>query len=81
MSLMGQLVPRSLNGTFTLGSNCRGAGSYRDPSDPSGKRRIGFVFTVVNDGDQLFLQGSDPGAAIFGVAQRVQSDDAEREHR
>ena len=86
MSLMGGFIDRPIeNGTFTVGGNCRGYGSYKtvDPTDSSRSRRITihYVFTVVNDGDTLFLQGSDPGAAIFGVAQRVQSDDAEKEHQ
>ncbi|MEQ1909758.1 MAG: hypothetical protein ABMA15_13100 [Vicinamibacterales bacterium] len=72
MSLMGQMVPRRLAGTFTLGRNCRGTGTYLD----SLGNHVSFVFTAVNDGDTLFLQGSAlPGVdsgAIFGVAQRVQ---------
>jgi len=67
LNLMGQYFPRTLQGTFTVGSDCRGTGSYAD----SLGNEISFVFTAVNDGDTLFLQGSDPGAAISGVAQRA----------
>ena len=67
LNLMGQYFPRDLQGTFTLASTCRGTGVYTD----SLGNVIHFVLTAVNDGDTLFLQGSDPGAAISGVAQRV----------
>lgn len=85
MSLMGGFIDRPIEkGTFTVGGNCRGYGSYKtiDPTDSSRTKRItiNYVFTVVNDGDTLFLQGSDPDTAIFGVAQRVQSSNAEKEH-
>jgi len=67
LNLIGQYFPRTVQGTFTVGTDCRGTGSYAD----SLGNEISFVFTAVNDGDTLFLQGSDPGAAISGVAQRV----------
>lgn len=77
MSLMGGFIDRPIeHGIFTVGDNCRGYGSYKtiDPTDSSRRKRITihYVFTVVNEGDTLFLQGSDPDTAIFGVAQRVQ---------
>jgi len=68
LSFMGQYAPRALQGTFKLESNCRGSASYTD----SLGNHINYVFTVVNDGDTLFLQGADSGTAISGVAQRVQ---------
>jgi hypothetical protein len=58
---------REFTGTFSVGSNCRGTGSFTDATN----RKINYVFTAVNDGDMLFLQGDDPGDAIWGVAQRV----------
>ena len=66
-NVMGQYLPRDLQGTFVVNANCRGAGGYTD----SLGNNISYVFTVVNDGDTLFLQGADAGAAVSGVAQRV----------
>jgi hypothetical protein len=67
LNLMGQYFPRMLQGVFEVGSNCRGTGSYRD----SLGNQINYVFTVVNGGDTLFLQGADAGTVVSGVAQRV----------
>src|SRR5262249_37348916 len=55
LNLMGQYFPRTLQGVFQVGSNCRGTGSYRD----SLGNKINYVFTVVNGGDTLFLRGAD----------------------
>lgn len=66
-NVMGQYLPRTFNGTFTIDSNCRGAGFYID----SLGREVNYVFTAVNDGDRLYIQSNDRGAAISGVAQRV----------
>ena len=66
-SFMGQYASRSFQGVFKLESNCRGTASYSD----SLGNRINYVFTVVNDGDTIFLQGADPGTAISGIAQRL----------
>jgi hypothetical protein len=67
LNLMGTYYPRNLQGNFKVDSNCRGAGSYID----SLGNQVNYVFTVVNGGDTLFLQGADTGTAISGVAQRV----------
>jgi hypothetical protein len=66
-SFMGHYASRAFQGTFKLESNCRGTASYAD----SLGNRINYVFTVVNDGATIFLQGADPGTAISGIAQRV----------
>jgi hypothetical protein len=66
-SFMGQYSPRALEGTFNIGSNCRGAGSYTD----SLGNQINYVFTAVDGGETLYLQGSDPGVAVSGVARRI----------
>ena len=52
LNLIGQYFPRTVQGTFTVGSDCRGTGSYAD----SLGNEISFVFTVVNDGDTLFCR-------------------------
>lgn len=64
---MGQYLPRVNNGTYTLGSNCRGKGFYTDNFG----NQINYVFTAVDGGDTLFLQGTDPGVAVSGVARRI----------
>jgi len=67
VNVMGGYVPRTFSGTFSVGSNCRGTGTYTD----SLGQTIHYVFTAVNGGDMLFLQGADAGDALWGVAQRV----------
>lgn len=64
---MGQYLARVNNGTYTLNSNCRGTGFYTDNLG----NRVNYVFTVVDGGDTLYLQGNDPGIAAQGVARRI----------
>ena len=66
-SFMGQYAARTLQGTYKVESNCRGTGSYTD----SLGNKVNYVFTVVDGGKTSFLQGSDPGAAISGVSERI----------
>ena len=68
LNLMGQNVPRINQGTFKLGSNCRGTGFYTDNLG----NRINYVFTAVDGGDTLFFQSNDSGVAISGVARRIE---------
>ncbi len=67
LNLMGQHAPRTLQGTFTVGGNCRGTGAQTD----SLGNAINYVFVVVNGGETIYLQSTDPGVAISGVAQRL----------
>ncbi len=68
MNVMGQqYVPRVNTGTYTLGSNCRGKGFYTDNLG----NQINYVFTVVDGGDKMYIQGNEPGVAVSGVAQRI----------
>lgn len=64
---MGQYLPRLNNGTYTLGSNCRGKGFYTD----SLGNQINYVFTAVDGGDTIFVQGNEPGVAVSGVLRRI----------
>lgn len=66
-SFMGQITPRTIQGTFKIGSNCRGTGSYTD----SLGAKINYVFTAVDGGETLYLQGTDPGVAVSGVGRRI----------
>ncbi|MEP7343478.1 MAG: hypothetical protein ABI977_37510 [Acidobacteriota bacterium] len=66
-NFMGQYLPRTNQGTYKIGSNCRGTGSYTD----SLGNKINYVFTAVDGGETLYLQGSDPGVAVSGVARRI----------
>lgn len=66
-SLMGQFAPRTIQGTFNIRSNCRGTGFYTD----SLGNKINYVFTAVDGGETLYLQGSDPGVAVSGVGRRI----------
>lgn len=64
---MGQYLPRVNNGTYTLNSNCRGAGFYTDNLG----NRVNYVFAAVDGGDTLYIQGNEPGIAATGVARRI----------
>ncbi|MBS1789610.1 MAG: hypothetical protein JST85_17935 [Acidobacteria bacterium] len=66
-SFMGQFVPRTFQGTYKLESNCRGKGFYTD----SLGNNVNYVFTVVNGGNTIFLQGNDPGTAVSGISERI----------
>ena len=50
---MGQITPRTNVGTYKIGSNCRGTGFYTD----SLGTKINYVFTAVDGGETLYLQG------------------------
>jgi len=67
LTLMGQHVPRINQGTYKLGSNCRGTGFYTDNLG----NKINYVFVAVDGGDTLYLQGNEPGVAVSGIAQRI----------
>jgi hypothetical protein len=67
-SYNGQIVPRSLQGTFKLNSDCTGTGNYGD----SLGNTINYVFMVVDGGKHIYFQGIDPGTNVFGIATRSQ---------
>lgn len=64
---MGQYLPRINNGTYTLGSNCRGKGFYKDNLG----NQINYVFTAVDGGDTIYFQGNEPGIAVQGIGRRI----------
>ena len=66
-SFNGQFAPRSLQGTYKLNQDCTGTGNYGD----SLGNTVNYVFMVVDDGDHIYLQGTDPGVNIFGIAKRM----------
>lgn len=50
-------------------SNCTGTGNYKDSLGGT----VSFVFTVVDGGNEVFLQGANGnGNSVFGVGRRVQ---------
>lgn len=67
MSLMGTFVPRVIQGSYTVGSNCRGSGTYTDDAGNT----INYVLTAVDNGDRIFLMGTDPDTAVWGNAYRI----------
>ncbi|MBK9315301.1 MAG: hypothetical protein IPM55_13835 [Acidobacteria bacterium] len=67
INLMGQYFPRINNGTFTIGSNCRGTGFYTDNLGNS----VNYVMTAVDNGNTIYFMGTDPGVAIWGVGCRI----------
>jgi hypothetical protein len=67
LNIMGQYFKRELTGSYKLERNCRGTGSYTDTLGA----KINYVFTAVDGGDTVFVQGADPGTAISGVGRRV----------
>lgn len=67
VSLMGLFVPRVIQGNFTLSGNCRGSGSYTDDAG----NVINYVMTAVDNGDRIFLMGTDPNKAVWGNIYRI----------
>jgi len=67
-SFNGQILPRSSQGTFKINSDCTGTGNYGD----SLGNTINYVFMVVDGGNQIYLQGADPGTNVHGLATRSQ---------
>lgn len=65
-SFSGQIVPRSIQGTYKLNRDCTGSGRYGD----SLGNTIDYVFTVVDRGKHIYLQSSYPGGNVAGVATR-----------
>jgi hypothetical protein len=64
---MGQFTFRTMQGTFAVQRNCRGAASFKDSLGGV----TNYAFTVVNDGETIFLQYADEATAFAGVAQRM----------
>lgn len=64
----GQFVPRTLQGTYKLNNDCTGVGRYTD----SLNNTINYTFVAVDGGEELYFQGTDPGAIVNGVGRRVQ---------
>ncbi len=67
-SFNGQIAPRSIQGTFKLNSDCTGTGNYGD----SLGNTIDYVFMVVDQGKQIYLQSNYPGGNVAGIATRSQ---------
>jgi hypothetical protein len=67
-SFSGQIVPRSIQGTYKLNSDCTGSGRYGD----SLGNTIDYVFMVVDRGQQIYLQSNYPGGNVAGLATRSQ---------
>jgi hypothetical protein len=67
-SFSGQIVPRSIQGTYKLNSDCTGSGRYGD----SLGNTIDYVFMVVDRGQHIYLQSNYPGGNVAGLATRSQ---------
>lgn len=67
MSLMGQFVPRVIQGNYQMGSNCRGSGTYTDSLGTT----VNYVMTAVDNGNRIFLMGTDPNTAVWGTVTRI----------
>lgn len=67
-SFYGQIVRRTIQGTYQMNTDCTGSGKYTD----SLGNTITFVFVAVDGGRELFFQGTDPGAVVSGVGRRLQ---------
>lgn len=66
-SFNGQFVPRTLEGTYQLSSDCTGTGRYTD----SLGNTINYVFVTVDGGREIYFQGTDPGTTVSGVGRRL----------
>ncbi len=68
-SFNGLQVPRrDYQGTYKLNRDCTGTGNYKDSLGTT----VNYVFTVVDGGNEIFLQGANgDGDNVFGVGRRV----------
>lgn len=68
-SFNGSQVPRrDYQGTYKLNSDCTGTGNYKDSLGST----VNYVFTVVDEGKEIYLQGANGnGDNVFGVGRRV----------
>ena len=68
-SFQGQQVPRrDYQGTYKLNRDCTGTGNYKDSLGTT----VDYVFTVVDEGKEIFLQGANGnGDNVFGVGRRT----------
>ncbi len=68
-SFNGAQVPRrDYQGTYKLNRDCTGTGNYKDSLGTT----VDYVFTVVEEGKEIFLQGANGnGDNVFGVARRT----------
>lgn len=66
-SFNGQFVPRTVQGTYKLNSDCTGTGRYTD----SLGNTINYVFVTVDNGREIYFQGTDPGVSVSGVGRRL----------
>lgn len=66
-SFNGQIVPRTIQGTYKVNTDCSGTGRYTD----SLGNTINYTFVVVDGGTEIYVQGTDPGTAVSGWARRV----------
>ncbi len=68
-SFNGLQVPRrDYQGTYKLNRDCTGTGNYKDSLGTT----VNYVFTVVDEGNEIFLQGANgDGDNVFGVGRRV----------
>jgi hypothetical protein len=68
-SFNSQFPPlRTYQGTYRLNSDCTGTGRYTD----SLGNTIKYVFVTVDNGREIYFQGTDPGTIVSGVGRRVQ---------
>lgn len=63
----GQYLNRTFQGTYRLNNDCTGTGSYIDSLGST----INYVFVTVDGGEEIYVQGIDPGNVVSGVARRV----------
>lgn len=65
----GQIIPRTLIGTYTVNSDCTGAAGFTDSLGNSSN--INFV--IVDSGREVNFMEADSGAVVSGVAKQQQS--------
>ena len=74
-SVTGLLFERQFDGTYAVNADCTGSAVFNLLPD---NIKFDLRFVLVDDGNQLFIMGSDPGVVQVGMAKKTTSHAHER---
>ncbi len=69
-SVTGILFERQYDGTYSIDADCTGSAVFNLLPD---NIKFDLRFVLVDDGNQLFIMGADPGVVQVGTAKKVMS--------
>lgn len=69
LSLGGQIIPRTVSGTFNVNPNCTVTGRLNYTGQPP--TPVNFSAVIMDGGNEIQLIETDPGTLITGVGKRL----------